>query len=651
MPRLSSTIILLLCTLFAAAQQKTDKFLEDLLLKHASPALQHVLQHPDSFHCQLIYTQINRDAQNRPVFRHYYYHVDANQYFNPASTVKMPLAFLALEKLNGLHVPGLNKYTPMFTDSAYSGQSRVYRDTSAENGLPSIAQYIKKVFLVSDNDAYNRLYEFIGQQTIYERLRAKGYTQMRIVRRFVPMNEDENRHTNPIHFERDGKKVHDQPAAVSTLQYDFSKPLLIGKAHYDRNEQLVQSPMDFTRHNNAPLEDLQQILQSVLFPASVPAHKRFNLAADDYRFLYRYMAALPFESCYPAYDTAEFFDSYTKFFRFKAGRGKIPPYIRVFNKTGWSYGFLTDVAYFADFRNKVEFMISGNIYVNRDGVLNDNKYEYEETGYPFFKEVGDIIYQHELQRKRVHEPDLSLFEEATAGLGQPPIAITRGDTTKKRIAIVFTGHEFADGGMYIADVLKKRKVPASFFLTGTFYETEAFAPLVRRLKKDGHYLGPHSGRHLLYCDWKKRDSLLVTRQQFEDDLALNYRVMEKFGLPAPHYFLPPYEWYNDSIVQWTGSLGLQLVNFSPGTRSTSDYTYPEIGKSYRSSEIILQSILDFENQRTAGLNGFILLLHIGTDPRRIDKFYFQLDKLIRYLQRNQYELVTVPRLLLEGPEM
>lgn len=645
--RLLSTIIML-CALSATAQQR-EKFLETLLQRHASPALRHVMQHPDSFRCQLIYTQINRDAQNRPVFRHYYYHVDADRYFNPASTVKMPLAFLALEKLNELAVPGLNRNTPMFTDSAYSGQSRVSRDTSAENGLPSIAQYIKKVFIVSDNDAYNRLYEFIGQQTIHEKLWAKGYPRMRIVRRFVPMNEEENRHTNPVRFGAGAAPVYRQPAAVSNLAYDFSKPVFIGQAHYDRNEQLVNSPMDFTRHNNAPLEDLQQLLQSVLFPASVPPEKRFHLTAEDYRFLYRSMGALPFESRYPAYDTAEFFDSYTKFFRFKAGRGKIPPYIRVFNKTGWSYGFLTAVAYFADFRNKVEFMLSGSIYVNRDGVLNDNKYEYEEIGYPFFKEVGDIIYNYELQRKRAFQPDLSLFEEATAGLGKPPTAITRGDTTKKRVAIVFTGHEFADGGMHIADVLKRRKVPASFFLTGTFYETEAFAPLVRRLKADGHYLGPHSGRHLLYCDWGKRDSLLVTRQQFEEDLALNYRAMERYGLPAPHYFLPPYEWYNDSIVHWTGSLDLQLVNFSPGTRSTSDYTYPAMGKSYRDSETILQSILNFENQRPAGLNGFILLLHTGTDPRRIDKFYLQLDKLIRYLQRNQYELVTIPRLLSGSP--
>lgn len=642
MPRTTFTWLLLLMASAALAQPRTDRLVEDLLNQHASPQLRHILQHPDSFQVQLIYTQINRDAQNRPVFKHYYYHADKHIYFNPASTVKMPLAFLALEKLQKL---GIDKYTPMLTDSAFGGQTRVIRDTSAANGLPSIAHYIKKIFLVSDNDAYNRLYEFITPQTIHKQLSAKGYGDVRIVRRFVPMTEEQNRHSNPVYFVKGKDTLYRQPASVNTLQYDFSRPAFVGRQHYDRDDVLINKPMDFTRHNNASLEDLQRMLQAVLFPASVPAAARFALAPDDYRFLLRYMAALPFESDSPAYDTTEFFDSYTKFFRFKAGRGKLPPYIRVFNKTGWSYGFLTDVAYFADFKNKVEFMLSANIYVNRDGVLNDNKYEYEQEGYPFFKEVGDIFYEYELQRKRPRVPDLHVFEEATAGLGQPPVAITRGDTSRREIALVFTGHEYADGGRYMADVLKKNRVPASFFLTGTFYETPAFAPIIRRLAADGHYMAAHSGRHLLYCDWAKRDSLLVTRQQFEDDLALNYRAMAKFNIPSPHYFLPPYEWYNDSIVKWTHDLGLQLVNFSPGTRSTADYTYPEMGKSYRSSAVIMQSVMEFENQRPAGLNGFILLVHIGTDPRRIDKFYFQLEKLIRYLQGKQYKFVTVPRLL------
>ena len=194
------------------------------------------------------------------------------------------------------------------------------------------------------------------------------------------------------------------------MPFDFSQKILIGNAHYNREEKLVLSPMDFTTHNNAPLEDLEQILQSVLFPASVQQKKRFQLKEDDYRFLYRCMSQLPSESIYPKYDTAEYFDSYTKFFMFKSGKTPIPASIRVFNKTGWSYGFLTDVSYIVDFRNKVEFMLSGVIYVNSDGVLNDDKYEYEKVGYPFFKEVGNIIYNYELERHRKYTPDLGMFQ-------------------------------------------------------------------------------------------------------------------------------------------------------------------------------------------------------------------------------------------------
>lgn len=393
------------------AQVKTSNWLNELLKQKASPLLHEILNNPDTFRYQLIYTRIDRDKNNTPSFQHYHLNVNRDVYFNPASAVKMPLAFLALEKLNRLNKQEVNKFTAMLTDSAFSSQTPVLSDSTAENGLPSIAHYIKKIFLVSDNDAYNRLYEFIGQQTINERLWQMGYKDFRITRRFVRATEEENRHTNPVRFvAADGKLLYSQPEAHSNLQFDFRKKILVGNAHYNRDDSLVNAPMDFTTHNNAPLEDLQQLLQSVLFPGQTPASQRFDLKEDDYRFLYQYMSKLPRESNHPAYDTTEFFDSYTKFFMFKAGKTKLREHIRVFNKTGWSYGFLTDIAYIVDFKNKVEFMLSGTIYVNKDGILNDDKYEYEETGYPFFKEVGNIIYQYELKRKRKHLPDLRQFE-------------------------------------------------------------------------------------------------------------------------------------------------------------------------------------------------------------------------------------------------
>lgn len=222
----------------------------------------------------------------------------------------------------------------------------------------------------------------------------------------------------------------------------------------------------------------------------------------------------------------------------------------------------------------------------------------------------------------------------------------RNDTTKKELALVFTGHEFADGGTAILQTLKQQKIKASFFLTGDFYRNKNFQTLIQQLKKDGHYLGAHSDKHLLYADWNRRDSLLVTKQQFKKDLLQNYAEMNRFGISKTNatLFLPPYEWYNDSIAAWTKELGLQLINYSPGTRSAADYTWPEL-KNYQSSEAIYQSIFNYEQSKPAGLNGFILLLHIGTDPKRTDKFYQLLPKLINELKQKGYYLKRVDELL------
>ena len=397
------------CTM-SYAQEKNDPWLESFLRSKASTLLLNILNHPDSFQYQIIYTEINRDRNNQPHFTHHYFHVDPNRYFNPASTVKLPTALIALEKLNELSSKGIDKYTTMFTDSSFSSQSVVTTDSTSLTGLPSIAQYIKKIFLVSDNDAYNRLYEFDGQKLLNKRIWEKGYTNTRIVRRFVPMTEEENRHTNAIRFIKNDSLIYQQAPAYNTISFDYSKQILVGNGYYNRYDSLIMSPMDFTRHNNLPLQSLQKMLQTVLFPTSVKQSERFHINNEDEQFLLQYLSEYPSETHYPRYDTTEYFNSYTKFFLFKSGKQKIPSHIRIFNKPGWSYGYLTDAAYIVDFNSKTEFMISAVIYVNRDGILNDDKYEYTETGYPFFKEMGEIIYQYDKNRKRKYFPNLDRFK-------------------------------------------------------------------------------------------------------------------------------------------------------------------------------------------------------------------------------------------------
>lgn len=225
--------------------------------------------------------------------------------------------------------------------------------------------------------------------------------------------------------------------------------------------------------------------------------------------------------------------------------------------------------------------------------------------------------------------------------------IIRGDTTLKKIALVFTGDEFGDGGNYISKVLRQEKIHGSFFLTGNFYRNENFKKMIKELKHNGNYLGSHSDKHLLYCDWGKRDSLLVTHEEFTEDLHNAYKELRRWGIekPVAHYFLPPYEWYNDSIAKWTNEMGLQLVDFTPGTRSNADYTYPEMGNKYLSSNAILNSILAYEIKSANGLNGFILLIHMGTDARRTDKFYKHLPALIKQLKKHGYQFERIDELL------
>ncbi|MDZ4808001.1 MAG: glycoside hydrolase family 9 protein, partial [Bacteroidota bacterium] len=225
-------------------------------------------------------------------------------------------------------------------------------------------------------------------------------------------------------------------------------------------------------------------------------------------------------------------------------------------------------------------------------------------------------------------------------------AIIRGDSTKKNIALVFTGHEFADGGDFIVNTLKVEKIKASFFFTGDFFRNPAFVKTIIELNEK-NYIAPHSDKHLLYCDWLKRDSLIVTKDEFTKDLKRNYSMMTRFGRwqKDASFFLPPYEWYNDSIAAWTKQLGLQLINFTPGTRSNADYTTPT-DKNYRSSEEIYNSIISYEQSKPAGLNGFMLLIHIGTDPKRTDKFYHRLPELIGYLKAEGYHFQRVDDLLM-----
>jgi len=369
-----------------------------------------ILQNRDSLRVQIIYTQINRSAQNKPSFTNYYFDVNDSDYFYPASTVKMPVALLALQKIHELRIPGLDKNIAMITESEYSGQSGVLNDPTSKDGKPSIAQYVKKIFLVSDNDAFNRLYEFSGQEYINKQLMKMGYKDTEIRHRLqISLTPDENSHTNPISFfDEQGNVLYRQPMQVNQQKFSERNDF-VGKGYYS-NGTVINHPMDFSHKNRIGLQDLHNILKSIIFPEAVPEKQKFNLSDDDYKLLYQYMSQYPAETKYPSYDTLVNRDAYCKFLYWGSDTGRLPKDIRIFNKVGDAYGFLTDVSYFVDFNKKIEFMLSATIYCNKDGILSDDKYDYDKVGYPFMKQLGRMIYQYELKRKKKFMPDLSKFK-------------------------------------------------------------------------------------------------------------------------------------------------------------------------------------------------------------------------------------------------
>jgi beta-lactamase class A len=396
-----------------ADNTKTDALLKNLLEENPT-AFSTVLVNSKQWNTQIIYTQINRGVNGMPILKNYYYNVNPAAYFYPASTVKFPISLLALQKLNELRNKGIDKNTTMITETGTALQTAVFNDPTTPDGRPTIAQYIKKILMVSDNDAFNRLYEFLGQDYINSELQKKGYGEAQILHRLqIALSEEENRKTNPIKFLNGSSIVlYDQAMQTNTKQY-IKRNDSIGKGFY-QGDKLINSPMNFSGKNWISLEDLHSILISLVFPEKVTAKQRFNLTEEDRKFVLKYMSQLPTESTYPPYsaDTANYWPAYCKFLLFGSEKGQLPQNIRVFNKVGDAYGHLLDVAYVVDYEKGVEFFLSAVMYCNSDGVLNDDKYDYDTIGFPFMKNLGQTIYNYEVKREKKYVPDLSAFKFA-----------------------------------------------------------------------------------------------------------------------------------------------------------------------------------------------------------------------------------------------
>lgn len=406
--RINSIFLSLLASVsfFVSCQMKDQKPFEDI--PDTYPVLKKGLQNPDVYQVQILYTQIDRDENNVSTFRDFEFKLNDDKYFNPASTVKLPVAILALEWLGEQNIKGLRAQSVMLTDSVRASQLPAYYDSTALNLMPSMAQYIKKILLVSDNDAYNRLYELLGQDYINTKMQEKGMNHTMINHRLsMPMSEEENRYFNPVSFlDEEGEVILEIPERKTDKIYSNLDLPKIGAAYYSKGE-LIEEPMDFTFKNKFALSDFHGVVQRIVFPENFSPNERFNITEEERKFILQYMSMLPGESDHPKYDLPEYYDSYSKFFKFGTDQSPIPAQFRIFNKTGNAYGHLLDGSFFVDFEKGVEFFVTAVIYTNANETLNDDTYEYEEIAFPFFAELGEYLYRLELKRTKERTPVLS----------------------------------------------------------------------------------------------------------------------------------------------------------------------------------------------------------------------------------------------------
>ena len=405
-------LVLLIIFLLGCDNNYNDNKLLEKIFISMKQNFPEIVSEPDLYRIQIIYTQVNRNTNQQPNFTTFEYGVDSNKYFYPASTVKFPSTVMALEKLNNYSNENINKDTHLTIENGYKGMTKVREDITSNNRLASIGHYIKKILVISDDDAFNRIYEFLGQEYFNKRMWDIGYNDFRVRHRLsLPLSIEENKYTNPFNFYNNlGKIVFSQPMHYSKLKFQISTDdNFIGNGYY-KNGKKYDSPMDFTEKNYYKLIDQHNFLRQIIFPDRVNEDKKINLSESDYNFLYEWMQKLPRESISPSYsDYSKYSDGYCKFFIYGDTPEKIPKNIHIFNSVGWAYGFLIDNAYIIDTENDVEFFLSAVIYINDNEILNDDQYQYSELGLPFLSKLGKNIYNYELNRKKEVKPDFSRY--------------------------------------------------------------------------------------------------------------------------------------------------------------------------------------------------------------------------------------------------
>ena len=301
-------------------------------------------------------------------FIEYEYNIDTNRYFYPASTVKLPIALFALEKLNEDKILSIN--TPFMLED--DTLKTTFRDE------------LEKVFILSDNQANNRFFEFVGQDYINKKFTSKGFFNSTIFHRLSTSNSSKLEGRRVDFFTNDTiisfRNSNKEPKKLQLIN------IKKGKGYINSTGKMINQKMDFSKKNYISITDLHRIMKILFFPEKFNEKERFNLTNEQREIILNYMSGYPKDFGY----NPEMFPFYfNKFFIYGDKKIKFDEDYKIYNKVGFAYGQLSDVAYIK--RENISIILTATIDVNTNNIYNDDTYDYDSIGYPFLAEISREI--------------------------------------------------------------------------------------------------------------------------------------------------------------------------------------------------------------------------------------------------------------------
>lgn len=390
--------ILVLLIIIFGCKKSENPF--DFILNSKIPEIKKIKNNLSNHEVQILYSSIQRDSLGKPLFEEFSYNLDKNYYYYPASTVKLPISILAIQKINYLKDKGfeISINTPFIVIDSKNDLISINNDFNNENEVLSVANCIKKIFLYSDNDCYNYLFDFLGKDEINHQLQKKGLKNTQIYHKFLKNSDNLNSWRFLFISNRD--TIYNQNSIKSILNNSNKNLKSVIKGNkFIYNNQLINGPFDFNYKNQISIRDLNDILKRIIFPENFQKDERFDLQESDYNFLKYWMSRTSIEdNNINMINKNKYWDSYSKFFIYGDKKGEMNDDIRISNKVGMAYGTLTDVAYVKDKINNIEFMLTATILVNDNDTFNDDIYEYDSKGIPFLSALGRQVLKYERKK-------------------------------------------------------------------------------------------------------------------------------------------------------------------------------------------------------------------------------------------------------------